>query len=138
MPPHRVLFSMLFLAACSEGTVAPTPAMHRPISSMMVRPGVTVRKIVGLVGSSDSVTAINDSDMVVGMRVLGSKSSAFRWTSGTGVQFLQTPTGWHSEAFALNDSGTVVGDVSSAPQQLPARWVNGGGLQEMSLLFPGD
>lgn len=109
---------------------------------MMVRPGVSVRILKGLVGATDSVTAFNDSDMVVGMRIQSPTSMAFRWTVATGPHFLPMKAGWNGEAFAVNDSGTVVGDmsgvVSNESWQLPTRWPLASGLQIMNLLTPWD
>jgi hypothetical protein len=104
---------------------------------MTVRYGVSVRILRGLVGSTDSVTAFNDWDEVVGIR-LTSPTRAFLWTALTGIHLLPTRSGWNSEAFAVNGLGTVVGDASRRPKQVPVEWVAGIVPVRMQVLFPQD
>ena len=53
---------------------------------------------------------INEDGVVVGaITVPGQPSLAFRWTSGSGLQYLQAPFGGPASALAINNAGQIVG-----------------------------
>jgi probable HAF family extracellular repeat protein len=66
-------------------------------------------------GNWSQGTAVNDSNVVVGLSVNGAGAQrAFRWTSGSPMSDLGTLGGSYAQAWAINDNGLIAGDSSIA------------------------
>jgi probable HAF family extracellular repeat protein len=83
---------------------------------------------LGLGGTGQNARALdlNASGIVTGYLGL----TAFRWSSGGGLQSLGTPPGWaHSFGYAINSSGQVAGHASNAygNAEAIARYTDGAG-----------
>jgi probable HAF family extracellular repeat protein len=90
-----------------------------------------------ITGSQNSIASgISQLGEVVGVDIVGTTATPFRWTSKAGMQGLPGFGSVSSEALAVNDSGEIIGDYypNGGSDTRAFIWTPIGGLQDLGTL----
>jgi probable HAF family extracellular repeat protein len=85
---------------------------------------------IGALGGQPIPVDITDKGMVVGTD-WGAGAQAFRWTEESGIEALETPAGWTSQATAANRHGVVVGIAYDGVASRGVIWDAGGSRHDL-------
>jgi probable HAF family extracellular repeat protein len=96
---------LLAATACGDGPAGAGAPTATALAAALA-PGQVLE--IGTLGGQTIPVDITDKGMVVGTD-WGAGAQAFRWTEGSGIEDLDTPAGWTSQATAANRQGVVVG-----------------------------
>jgi hypothetical protein len=78
-----------------------------------------------------SASALNNSGVIVGQARIGGVDQGYRWSQGTGTQFLAKLTDRTPEPYSINELGQVGGSSMESTGTRAVRWSETGAAQDL-------